>query len=640
MDALVELALNLHWSWNHAADELWEALDKELWATTQNPWVILRTVSHEKIKAALGDVEFRRRLDSLLQKNRESYRADAWFQHKHPGAALSTIAYFSMEFMLSEALPIYSGGLGNVAGDQMKAASDLGVPVVGVGLLYGQGYFRQDFDSEGRQQALYPVNDPGQLPIRPLRQPNGEWLRLQIQLPGSKIWLRCWEVSVGRAKLYLLDTNDFANTAAHRGITSELYGGDAEMRLKQEIVLGIGGWRLLRALGLTPEVCHLNEGHAAFAVLERARSYMEDHKKPFDLAMNITRAGNVFTTHTAVSAGFDRFDPKLIRTYLSHYAVDELAISVDDLLAMGRQNPEDTSEPFNMAYLAVRGSGQINGVSKLHGKVSRHIFQPLFPRWPQEEVPIGSVTNGIHVPTWDSAEADALWTTACGEKRWRGDRPAEDDIRQIPNQQLWQLRTAGRKGLIERMRKRYQCQLAAEGADPSNAAGIFDENVLTLGFARRFATYKRPNLLLHDPERLVRLLSNPRCPVQLILAGKAHPQDLPGQELDQAVERLHQAPRSSGTRGLPQRLRHDAGPGTGPGDRSLDQHAAASVGGLRNQWHEGPRQWRPESLRVGRLVGRGLFARGWLGHWGRPGTWRRPCMGCQRGRDFVYPAGS
>jgi starch phosphorylase len=531
VDALIELALNLHWSWNHAADELWEALDRDLWATTQNPWVILRTVSHEKIKAALGAPEFRRKLDRLLQQNQESYRADAWFQHKHPGAALSMIAYFSMEFMLSEALPIYSGGLGNVAGDQMKAASDLGVPVIGVGLLYGQGYFRQDFDSKGCQQALYPVNDPGQLPIRPLRQPNGEWLRLKIQLPGSRIWLRCWEVSVGRAKLYLLDTNDFANTAAQRGITSELYGGDAEMRLKQEIVLGIGGWRLLRALGLTPEVCHLNEGHAAFAVLERARFYVEDHKKPFDLAMNITRAGNVFTTHTAVSAGFDRFDPRLIRTYLTHYAEDELAISVDDLLAMGRQNPEDNSEPFNMAYLAIRGSGQINGVSKLHGKVSRQIFQTLFPHWPQEEVPIGSVTNGIHAPTWDSAEADALWTSACGAKRWRGDRPDEDDIRKIANQQLWQLRTTGRKGLIEKIRKRYQCQLAAEGADLSNAAGIFDENVLTLGFARRFATYKRPNLLLHDTERLLRLLSNPRCPVQLILAGKAHPQDFPGQEL-------------------------------------------------------------------------------------------------------------
>ena len=546
VDALVELALNLHWSWNHAADQIWKALDEDLWAATQNPWVLLRTVSREKIKTTLGTSEFRQKLDGLLQRNRDSYRADAWFQRTHPNAGLSTAAYFSMEFMLSEALPIYSGGLGNVAGDQMKAASDLGVPVVGVGLLYGQGYFRQDFDSEGRQQALYPVNDPGQLPIRPLRQQNGEWLRLQIQLPGSKIWLRCWEVSVGRGKLYLLDTNDFSNTAAHRGITSELYGGDAEMRLKQEIVLGIGGWRLLRALGLKPEVCHLNEGHAAFAVLERARFYMEDHKKPFDLAMTITRAGNVFTTHTAVSAGFDRFDPELIRRYLSHYAVDELAISVDDLLARGRQNCEDASEPFNMAYLAVRGSGQTNGVSKLHGQVSREIFQPLFPRWPREEVPIGSVTNGIHVPTWDSAEADALWTSACGAKRWRGDRPAEDDIRHISNQELWQMRTAGRKGLIERMRKRYECQLAAEGAESSYAAGIFDEKVLTLGFARRFATYKRPNLLLHDTERLLRLLSNPRFPVQLLLAGKAHPQDLPGQELIKQWKDFIQRPEVQG----------------------------------------------------------------------------------------------
>jgi starch phosphorylase len=531
IDGLIELALNLHWSWNHGADELWEGLDKELWATTQNPWVILRTVSKEKIKAALGAPEFRIRLDNLLRQNRESYNADAWFQNKHRDAGLTSVAYFSMEFMLSEALPIYSGGLGNVAGDQMKAASDLGVPVIGVGLLYGQGYFRQDFDSAGRQQALYPVNDPGQLPIRPLRQPNGEWLRLQIQLPGSKIWLRCWEVSVGRTKLYLLDTNDFANTAAHRGITSQLYGGDAEMRLKQEIVLGIGGWRLLRALGLQPEVCHLNEGHAAFATLERARCYMEDHEKPFDLAMNVTRAGNLFTTHTAVSAGFDRFDPYLIRQYLSHYALDELDIPVEDLLAMGRQNQEDTSEPFNMAYLAVHGSCQVNGVSKLHGQVSRHIFRTLFPRWPQDEVPIGSVTNGIHVPTWDSAAADALWSTACGKKRWRGDTPVEDDIRQLTDEQLWQLRSTGRRQLIDHMGKRYASQLAAEGGIPSDANGIFGENTLTLGFARRFATYKRPNLLLHDPERLIRLLSDPERPLQLILAGKAHPQDQPGQAL-------------------------------------------------------------------------------------------------------------
>jgi starch phosphorylase len=533
MDALTELALNLHWSWNHAADELWERLDIDLWHATQNPWVILQTVSQDTVRSALAESGFRQRLDELLQQNRESYSSDAWFQKRHSRTALTLAAYFSMEFMLSEALPVYSGGLGNVAGDQMKAASDLGVPVVGVGLLYGQGYFRQDFDSEGRQRALYPINDPGQLPIRPLRRANGEWLRLQIQLPESNIWLRCWEVSVGRTKLYLLDSNDFANSAAHRGITSELYGGDAEMRLKQEIVLGIGGWRLLRALGLQPEVCHLNEGHAAFATLERARFYMEDHKKPFDLAMNVTRAGNVFTTHTAVAAGFDRFAPALIRKYLSHYAQDELAIPIEDLLAMGTQNRGDDSESFNMAWLAVRGSGQINGVSKLHGQVSRHIFQALFPRWPQAEVPIGSVTNGIHVPTWDSAAADALWTTACGKKRWRGDRAVEDDIRQLSDAELWQMRTSGRTTLIDRIRKRYTHQLASEGRRSSHADAVFDEKVLTLGFARRFATYKRPNLLLHDPERLIRLLSHPQHPLQLVLAGKAHPQDLPGQALIQ-----------------------------------------------------------------------------------------------------------
>ncbi|MBW4027947.1 MAG: glycosyltransferase family 1 protein [Acidobacteria bacterium] len=531
VDALNELALNLHWSWNHAADELWERLDTGLWEATQNPWVMLQTISRDTIQAALAEPEFRQLLKILVRRNRESFSAEAWLQQKHSNTALTSVAYFSMEFMLSEALPIYSGGLGNVAGDQMKAASDLGVPVVGIGLLYGQGYFRQEFDAEGSQRALYPVNDPGQLPIRPLRRPNGEWLRIQIQLPGSKIWLRCWEVSVGRTKLYLLDSNDFSNTAAQRGITSELYGGDAEMRLMQEIVLGIGGWRLLRALGLQPEVCHLNEGHAALAVLERARSYMEDNKKSFDLAMHVTRAGNIFTTHTAVTAGFDRFDPELVRKYLSHYAEDELAISFDDMLALGRQDPGDPSEPFNMAWLAVHGSGRVNGVSELHAQVSRQIFQPLFPHWPQSEVPIGSVTNGIHVPTWDSAEADRLWTTVCGKRRWRGDSPNESDIRQLTDAQLLHMRVEGRKTLIGRLRKRYARQLAAEGRSASQASGIFDENVLTLGFARRFATYKRPNLLLYDPERLIRLLTAPGRPVQLLLAGKAHPQDLPGQAL-------------------------------------------------------------------------------------------------------------
>jgi starch phosphorylase len=325
-------------------------------------------------------------------------------------AKLTTVAYFSMEFMLTEALPIYSGGLGNVAGDQMKAASDLGVPVVGIGLLYAQGYFRQDFDSKGKQKVLYPISDPGELPIRQLRTSDGEWLRLEIQMPTGRMWVRCWEVAVGRTMLYLLDTNDLANSAEQRSITGQLYGGDAEVRLQQEIVLGIGGWRLLRAIGLRPEVCHLNEGHAAFAVLERARNYMEDAKCSFELALNVTRAGNVFTTHTAVAAGFDRFNLDLIRKYLGGYAQNELAISIDELIALGSDHVENQAATFNMAYLAVHGSGRINGVSELHGEVSRQIFQPLFPRWPQDEVPIGSVTNGIHVPTWDSAAADALWT--------------------------------------------------------------------------------------------------------------------------------------------------------------------------------------------------------------------------------------
>jgi len=531
IDALKELALNLHWSWNHKADPLWEALDSFLWHSTQNPWVILQTVSDDRVKILLSTREFQERLSDLLQHKHKFFSADAWFQKTHPAAALSTIAYFSMEFMLTEALPIYSGGLGNVAGDQMKAASDLGVPVVGVGLLWGQGYFRQDFDADGNQRALYPVNDPGQMPMQPLRRANGEWLRIQIQLPGAMIWLRCWQVLVGRTKLFLLDANDFANTAAHRGITSELYGGDAEMRLKQEIVLGIGGWRLLRELGLNPEVCHLNEGHAAFAVLERARYYMADHRVSFDVALTITRAGNLFTTHTAVTAGFDRFAPELCWKYLGHYAKDELAISMEELLALGRQNRSDASEYFNMAYLALRGSGQVSGVSKLHGEVSRQIFQPLFPRWPQAEVPVGSVTNGIHVPTWDSAEADALWTKACGPDRWRDDRPLADDVRRLTDGELWHMRTGARKTMLTEVRGRYARQLSAEGGSHMDVAEVFKEDVLTVGFARRFATYKRPDLLLHDPERLIRLLTDSRRPVQLILAGKAHPEDAPGQAL-------------------------------------------------------------------------------------------------------------
>ena len=536
-DSLVELALDMRWSWNHATDRVWRQLDPELWEITQNPWVILQTVSPEQIERVLGDSGFRRDVDGLIEKRRQALEAPAWFQQNHSQGSLTCAAYFSMEFMLSEALPIYSGGLGNVAGDQLKANSDLGVPVVGVGLLYQQGYFRQLIDKNGAQEALYPYNDPGQLPITPLRQANGEWLRLLIALPGYSVWLRAWQVQVGRVKLYLLDSNDAANFPVHRGITSELYGGGPELRLKQELLLGIGGWRLLVALGIRPEVCHLNEGHAAFAVLERARSFMEETGQPFEAALAVTRAGNLFTTHTAVAAGFDPFAPGLIEQYLSGYAGQKLGVTVHDLLALGRQNPDDSSESFNMAYLAIRGSGAVNGVSRLHGEVSRHLFQPLFPRWPTDEVPVGHVTNGVHMPSWDSAAADDLWTKLCGKERWLGMTEAlEHDIRQVSDADLWQFRTAAAKSLVEYARERLSRQLTASGASPEavgRAKHLFDPTALTLGFARRFATYKRPNLLLHDPERLFRLLTNAQRPVQLILAGKAHPADAPGQALIQ-----------------------------------------------------------------------------------------------------------
>ncbi len=534
VDPLTELALDLRWSFNHSADKIWQQLDPELWDLTHNPWVILQTVSQEKLRSVKGDPDFQELLAQVHRKKRTVDQSAGWFQLAHPNAPLTAVAYFSMEFMLSEALPIYSGGLGNVAGDQLKTASNLGLPVVGVGLLYQQGYFRQEIDGNGRQQALYPFNDPSQLPITPLREPNGEWLRLSLDFPGAPLWIRTWQVKLGRTKLYLLDTNDPVNLPVHRGITGELYGGGPELRLKQEYVLGIGGWRLLQTLGLQPEVCHLNEGHAAFAVLERARSYMAENRQKFDVALNVTRAGNLFTTHTPVDAGFDRFPPSLMEKYFKSYAED-LSISLQELLALGRKDHADSFEPFNMAYLAIRGSAAINGVSQLHEEVSRRIFQGLFPRWPEVEVPVTHVTNGVHMPTWDSAEADRIWEHACGKERWHGStKDLEKDFRRVSDADLWKLRADGRKCLVDYIRKVHVRQLTGRGAsreDLAHAAEALDIDTLTLGFARRFATYKRPNLLLHDPQRLVGLLTSRGRPVQLVLAGKAHPQDWEGQNM-------------------------------------------------------------------------------------------------------------
>lgn len=531
-ETLKDLALNLRSSWNHSTDAVWRQLDPELWMLTHNPWAVLQTASREKLTSLLTDPKFCNQIQDLLNVRDEELSCKAWFQENHPNSSLTCIAYFSMEFMLGEALPIYSGGLGNVAGDQLKAASDLGVPVIGIGLLYSQGYFRQFIDKNGEQQELFPYNDPGQLPIRPLRTTSGEWLRLKIELPGWSLWLRTWEVIVGRRKLYLLDSNDIANIPAHRGITSELYGGDLELRLKQEMILGMGGWRLLEALGIQPEICHMNEGHAAFVVLERAFSFMKKTKQPFDVALATTRIGNLFTTHTAVSAGFDRFPPDLIAQYLGNYAQTKLGISIEKLLSLGRLNP---NEYFNMAFLAIRGSGSVNGVSQLHGVVSQHLFKDLFPRWPEGEVPVTSVTNGVHVPSWDSAVADALWTGTCGKGRWlRETDELEKKIRAVPDTEIWEMRNFSRNHLVDFTRSRLTRLLQTRGAcgeEIEKAKSFLSPDALTLGFARRFAAYKRPDLLLTDEDRLLRILTNKDRPVQLIIAGKAHPADNVGHAL-------------------------------------------------------------------------------------------------------------
>jgi glycogen phosphorylase len=532
---LKELAMDLHWSWNHATDKIWKQLDSDLWEATHNPLVVLQTVSRNRISKVLEDPIVRDIIDEMIEAKKQRSVTPAWYQNSYSDADIKNIAFFSMEYMLTEALPIYSGGLGNVAGDLLKTASDLGVPVTGVGLLYQQGYSRQIIFKDGTQLHVAPYNDPEQLPVTPLRYPDGERIRIEIKFPGYSVWLRTWKIQVGRVLLLLLDSNDAANFPIHRGITNELYGGDAELRIMQEIILGIGGWRLLQALDIHPDVCHLNEGHTAFVTLERALNFMKDHNQSFEVAMQVTRSGNLFTTHTAVGAGFDLFPPSLIKKYLENYIAEELRISMHDFLRLGRKDAANESEPFNTSYLAVRASGNINGVSKLHGKISRQLFAKLFNRWPIAEVPVKHVTNGVHMPTWDSTEADKLWTEACGKERWHVSlKTMEKNIVNVPDVRLWELRKSGKEAFVSYIRNRYSRQLATIGESVESLKKVkklFDPNALTLGFARRFVTYKRTNLLLHNKHRLAKILSDPEKPVQLVLAGKAHPNDLQGQEL-------------------------------------------------------------------------------------------------------------
>ncbi|MBE0577122.1 MAG: alpha-glucan family phosphorylase [Desulfuromonadales bacterium] len=525
---LTDLATDLRWTWSHESDALWRMMDPEAWELTENPYVVLQNLAEGRLEELATDSVFKEHLWRLAALREEYLGHTGWFGESHGDNVLKGISYFSLEFGLGEALPLYAGGLGILAGDYLKAASDLGVPVTAVGLLYQQGYFRQVLDAFGWQQEAYPYNDPTTLPVQPVAAPSGAWLKVPVELPGRVVQCRAWLARVGRVTFYLLDTNDPLNSPIDRGITGKLYGGGQEMRLVQEIVLGVGGWRLIEALGLDVQVCHLNEGHAAFVTLERARYCMRRYKLGFREALWATRPGNLFTTHTPVAAAFDTYSRKLVGKYGQGYA-EQLGISPAELAALGHRNPDDPEEPFNMAYLAARTCGAINGVSRVHGEVSRRIFQALYPRWPQAEVPVSHVTNGVHVPSWDSLWADDAWTRACGKERWRGlPEPMAESIESLSDKELWSFEVRERSDLVRYARKRLARHLAERGADPEAVAEarlVLDPNVLTLGFARRFTEYKRPTLLLHDTERLLRLLTHPERPVQLIVAGKAHPED-------------------------------------------------------------------------------------------------------------------
>jgi|WetSurMetagenome_2_1015567.scaffolds.fasta_scaffold00502_12 glycogen phosphorylase len=530
LEGLADLALDLRWTVRQTTDKIWELLDSEAWERTKNPYLILQNVSSARLAEAAGDAEMVREISSWQERRSRFMVLPARSGTDDPVC----VAYFSMEFGLSEALPIYSGGLGMLAGDFLKTASDLAVPVTGIGLLYQQGYFRQLLSPDGSQVEAFPYNDPDTMPLVPVRDRDGSRLRVKISLPGRDLILRVWQANVCRVNLYLLDSNDPMNSPWDRAITANLYAPGQERRLIQEIVLGIGGWNVLEKLGMEPEVCHLNEGHAAFVVLARAQSFMKKTGCSLAAALWATRAGNVFTTHTPVEAGFDRFDRALVDKYAKFYA-DLMGLSRLDLMALGAHRLEDESAAFNMAHLALMGCSHVNGVSRLHGLTSRRIFQPHFPRWPEVEVPVGYVTNGVHIPTWDSPAAQKIWAEACP-----GDCLLEDidylkgGISQASDLGIWCFRAEARKDLVDYVRRRHARQLQERGADLGEVESdrhVLDYNALTLGFARRATAYKRTDLLLRDPERLIAILTDRRHPVQLVMAAKAHPSDERGKEM-------------------------------------------------------------------------------------------------------------
>jgi len=537
LSRLRELAFNLLWSWDENLRDVFLRIDRELFERLgQDPVQLLAQVPQERLEHLTGDAGFLTLYQNTLA-HFDSYLADrTWWDRRYGSRPL--IAYFSAEYGLTECLPLYSGGLGVLAGHHLKSASDLGVPLVGVGLCYQQGYFHQYLTNDGWQQESYTDNDFHAMPLEQVLGPGGAPLRIAIPMAGRTILVQAWKAIVGRLSLFLLDTNVPGNTPDQQRVTSQLYGGDDENRIRQEIVLGIAGMRLLRAMGLEPSVCHMNEGHSAFLSLERIRMLMRDHDLPFDAALEAARAGAIFTTHTPVQAGFDVFPRELMARYFADYA-EEVGLTFDQFLALGHPARE-TGGSFNMAGLAIRTSAHVNGVSELHGKVSRSILGAYAPGVPEHEVPIGHVTNGAHTRSCISREAGLLFDRYLGGDWWKGagDPDTWQNIEAIPDEELWATHSRQRERLVSFTRRRLAEQVARRGGTPRDldkARAVLSTRALTIGFARRFATYKRADLILKDLERLGRILKDPDRPVQFIFAGKAHPKDHPGKEVMKAI---------------------------------------------------------------------------------------------------------
>jgi starch phosphorylase len=535
LNPLRTLAMNLWWAWNTEAQELFRRLDPALWRRLeQNPIKLLNTINQNRLREAAADDAFLAHLERVQDMLEYDMTSKTWFEDRYPELKDKRIAYISAEFGVHECLPQYSGGLGILAGDLLKSASDLGVPVVGVSLLYRYGYFHQHLSNDGWQFEEYPPLDLPNMPISLLYEEDGQPRKVTIDVEERQVKAQIWQLQVGRVPLYLLDTYLPENKPEDREITGKLYGGDQEMRIRQEIVLGIGGLRALEAVGCRPDILHMNEGHCAFAAIERLRRLVEEGGLSLAEAKEAVTAGTLFTTHTPVPAGIDVFPPDLVAKCLRGMA-KRIGISREGLLALGQYDPSRESEPFSMAIVALRLSSGCNGVSKLHGSVARRMWHPLWKNLPREEVPITSITNGVHIRTWQSREMARLFERYLGPDWSRNpyDEQVWSRVDEIPDAELWQAHERLRERLVVRLRERLKKQLERRGAPPSEIAaadGVLNPEALTIGFARRFATYKRATLFLEDPQRMSVLLSNNSRPVQMVFAGKAHPRDEVGKE--------------------------------------------------------------------------------------------------------------